>query len=125
MQRTMTKAERTAEIASIAAKMKSERTKVRAIRADVEHLGADIDRALAEFGRELAAIRKGIRRGHSPRTLAEEVEWEREFGPECDVRSPSRAEPRMRVELCKDSARRYGVSNATVKAAFADVWAAR
>lgn len=81
----------------------------------------------AELLRECQSIRmellRDLRHGRSPNTLAEEVEWEREFGPECDAKSPSRAEPRTRIELCKHFARRYGVSYATAKDAFAGVWA--
>ena len=95
-------------------------------------IGADVAKArslAAEMYQQLTGIRelldglaKDMRRGHIPQTLAENVEWEREFGAEWDVKSPSRTEPAVRRELCKHLARKYGVTYATVRAAFTGVW---
>ncbi len=77
----------------------------------------DMRRRLTGLDEELASIGRAIRRGHSPKSLAEWVEWEREFGPEI-----RRQEPRQQVELCRSLAKEYGLPYVTVKAAFAGVW---
>jgi hypothetical protein len=79
---------------------------------------ADMRRQLAGVAEELDRIGKEIRRRHSPKTLAEWVAWEREFGPEI-----RRAEPRSQVELYRSLAKQYGLPYVTVKAAFAGVYA--
>jgi hypothetical protein len=73
----------------------------------------------------LADIGQEIRRQHYPLTLAEFVDWEREFGAEFDSKFPSRTERRSRVELCKMIAKRYELPYVTVKSALAPVWGSR
>jgi hypothetical protein len=82
---------------------------------------AEIRSRLDAMQEEAASIRRAMRRGHCPQTLAEHIEWEREFGAEFDAQFAGRSETRTRVELYKSLAREYGQSYATVKAAFAGV----
>ncbi len=72
---------------------------------------------LDAIGEEIESLGKEVRRRHNPMSVAEWVEWEREFGPQI-----RRDEPRQQIEFCKALARQFGVSYATVKAAFAGVW---
>ncbi len=85
----------------------------------------ELDGIRAELDGIRADIRKEMRRQHFGKTLAERVEWEREFGAECDSKFPGRAGSRSRMEYTKMLAREFGLPYATVKAAFADVWATR
>jgi hypothetical protein len=71
----------------------------------------------------VASIRRALLRGRVSTTLAEAVEWEREFGDEMTAEIPGRlALPRDRITFCRQLARRYGVSYVTVRDAFVTIW---
>jgi hypothetical protein len=89
---------------------------------------ADIEATFAKLRGDSARIREGLdriardmRRGRVNTTLAEWVEWEREFGPEFDTLFPGRTEARSRAWQCRHFARKFDVPYATVKAAFQGV----
>jgi hypothetical protein len=57
------------------------------------------------------------------RKLADHVAFERKFGRGLDAVFPGRSRPSSRLKWCRRIAKEYGLSDETVRAAFAGVWA--
>jgi hypothetical protein len=54
--------------------------------------------------------------------LQKHVTFERKYGANLDAAFPERSRPANRARWCRSMAKDFGVSQATVKAAFRGVW---
>jgi hypothetical protein len=55
--------------------------------------------------------------------LAKHLAFEKRFGANLDAAFPGRSRPSSRIKRCRQLAREFGLSYATVRTAFASVWA--